>query len=142
VFKVLDHKLYPYIINAQWNNVEGEGITSITETKEYYGKDKDLSSGLPKDEGYGVTSHLGTSSEGNGSPMKTIASASLVGIPSIIFLLYKFTPIRTWIDPRIRTSKIELNNFFQGSNELQSHDYNLDTSYMDFKRFNIAYQSR
>ncbi|SCA83352.1 Plasmodium vivax Vir protein, putative, partial [Plasmodium vivax] len=106
------------------------------------GTDHDLPNELPGVEGDRFSSLLGTSSEGNGSPIKTITSASMVGIPSIIFLLYKFTPIRTWIDPRIRKTKNVLRNGVNESNELQSNDYNFDHADMDINRYNIAYQSR
>ncbi|CAI7718695.1 Plasmodium vivax Vir protein, putative [Plasmodium vivax] len=101
-----------------------------------------LSNGLPQGGDGMINQNLVTNSPENGSPTKTIASASLVGVPSIIFLLYKFSPIRTWLDPRIRKTKSELMNSAQGSNELQSHDYNFDTTNMDFNRFNVGYQSR
>ncbi|SCA59776.1 Plasmodium vivax Vir protein, putative [Plasmodium vivax] len=110
--------------------------------KEDYGAHGYLSSGLHEVEGDRVNSHLGTSSEGNGSHIKTITSASMVGVPSIIFLLYKFTPIRTWIDPRIRKTKNVLRKGVNESNELQSNDYNFDHADMDINRYNIAYQSR
>ncbi|KNA00990.1 hypothetical protein PVNG_03097 [Plasmodium vivax North Korean] len=110
--------------------------------KEDVGPHPYFSGGLPDGEGDKVTPHLGISSDGNGSPIKTITSASMVGIPSIIFLLYKFTPIRTWIDPRIRKTKDVLRNGVNESNELQSNDYNFDHADMDINRYNIAYQSR
>ncbi|VUZ93438.1 PIR protein [Plasmodium vivax] len=97
---------------------------------------------FPGPEGFMHTPGLDTGSEGNGNPIKTITSASLVGVPSIIFLLYKFSPVRTWLDPRIRKTKSDLRNSIQGSNELQSHDYNFDTTNIDFNRFNVGYQSR
>ncbi|SCA60327.1 Plasmodium vivax Vir protein, putative [Plasmodium vivax] len=96
----------------------------------------------PVPDSFMISTGLDTGSDGNGSSMKTITSASLVGVPSIIFLLYKFSPVRTWLDPRIRKTKSELMNSVQGSNELQSHDYNFDTTNMDFNRFNVGYQSR
>ncbi|VUZ93439.1 PIR protein [Plasmodium vivax] len=98
--------------------------------------------GLPIGEDGMINPILDYNSPDNGSPTKTIASASLVGVPSIIFLLYKFSPVRTWLDPRIRKTKSDLRNSIQGSNELQSHDYNFDTTNMDFNRFNVGYQSR
>ncbi|CAI7721711.1 PIR protein [Plasmodium vivax] len=101
-----------------------------------------LPNNLPGSEGFIPSPDLNTDIQGNGSSMKTITSASLVGVPSIIFLLYKFSPIRTWLDPRIRKTKSDLRNSVQGSNELQSHDYNFDTTNMDFNRFNVGYQSR
>ncbi|VUZ99700.1 PIR protein [Plasmodium vivax] len=97
---------------------------------------------LPVPEPSMISTGLDTGSDGNGSSMKTITSASLVGVPSIIFLLYKFSPVRTWLDPRIRKTKSDLRNSIQGSNELQSHDYNFDTTNMDFNRINVGYQSR
>ncbi|CAI7718373.1 PIR protein [Plasmodium vivax] len=101
-----------------------------------------LSETPPAPDGFMLNPGLDTGSEGNGNPIKTITSASLVGVPSIIFLLYKFSPVRTWLDPRIRKTKSDLRNSIQGSNELQSHDYNFDTTNMDFNRFNVGYQSR
>ncbi|CAI7723941.1 Plasmodium vivax Vir protein, putative [Plasmodium vivax] len=106
------------------------------------GSDHVLPDTFPGRDGFMLSPGSGTGSEGNGSPTKTIASASLVGVPSIIFLLYKFSPVRTWLDPRIRKTKSDLRNSIQGSNELQSHDYNFDTTNMDFNRFNVGYQSR
>ncbi|VUZ93657.1 PIR protein [Plasmodium vivax] len=106
------------------------------------GSDHVLPDTFPGRDAFMLSPGSGTGSEGNGSPTKTIASASLVGVPSIIFLLYKFSPIRTWLDPRIRKTKSDLRNSIQGSNELQSHDYNFDTTNMDFNRFNVGYQSR
>ncbi|KNA02181.1 hypothetical protein PVNG_06161 [Plasmodium vivax North Korean] len=44
---------------------------------------------FPGSDGFIHSPGLNTGTEGNGSPTKTIASASLVGVPSIIFLLYK-----------------------------------------------------
>ncbi|SCA60566.1 Plasmodium vivax Vir protein, putative [Plasmodium vivax] len=110
--------------------------------KEVHASREVSSNGLPIGENGMINPILDTNSPENGSPIKTITSASLVGIPSIIFLLYKFSPIRTWLDPRIRKTKSELMNSVQGSNELQSHDYNFDTTNMDFNRFNVGYQSR
>ncbi|KMZ89792.1 hypothetical protein PVMG_06060 [Plasmodium vivax Mauritania I] len=78
----------------------------------------------------------------NGRSNGTIISASGVGLTGFLFLLYKFTPIRTWIDPRIRKTKNELRNGVNQSNELQSHDYNFDHATMDINVYNIAYQSR
>ncbi|VUZ99815.1 PIR protein [Plasmodium vivax] len=101
-----------------------------------------LTNNLPGSEGFMPSPDLNTDIQGNGNPIKTITSASLVGVPSIIFLLYKFSPVRTWLDPRIRKTKSDLRNSIQGSNELQSHDYNFDTTNMDFNRFNVGYQSR
>ncbi|SCA60250.1 Plasmodium vivax Vir protein, putative [Plasmodium vivax] len=96
----------------------------------------------PVPDSFMISTGLNTGSDGNGSSMKTITSASLVGVPSIIFLLYKFSPVRTWLDPRIRKTKSDLRNSIQGSNELQSHDYNFHTTNMDFSRINVGYQSR
>ncbi|SCA83696.1 VIR protein [Plasmodium vivax] len=109
---------------------------------EDYGAHQDLPNELPVGEVDRFTSLLGTSSEGNESPIKTITSASFVGIPSIIFLLYKFTPLRTVLDPRIRKTKHMLKDGVQGSNELQSHDYDFYPPDEDINRYNIAYQSR
>ncbi|SCA59991.1 Plasmodium vivax Vir protein, putative [Plasmodium vivax] len=78
----------------------------------------------------------------NGNSNGTIISASGVGLTGFLFILYKFTPIRTWIDPRIRKTKKELRNGINESNELQSHDYNFHYADMDINRYNIAYQSR
>ncbi|KNA01607.1 hypothetical protein PVNG_05972 [Plasmodium vivax North Korean] len=48
---------------------------------------------FPGSDGFIHSPGLNTGTEGNGSPTKTIASASLVGIPSIMFLLYKVNKI-------------------------------------------------
>ncbi|KMZ76861.1 hypothetical protein PVIIG_06049 [Plasmodium vivax India VII] len=48
-----------------------------------------LSETPPAPDGFMLNPGLDTGSEGNGNPIKTITSASLVGVPSIIFLLYK-----------------------------------------------------
>ncbi|KMZ94972.1 hypothetical protein PVMG_05641 [Plasmodium vivax Mauritania I] len=48
-----------------------------------------LPNSLNEDNGIMVTTLSDSGSSGNGSPIKTITSASMVGIPSIIFLLYK-----------------------------------------------------
>ncbi|KMZ96056.1 hypothetical protein PVNG_05945 [Plasmodium vivax North Korean] len=55
-----------------------------------------------------------------------------------VYFLYKnqFSPIRTWLDPRIRKTKSNLKNSVQGSDEAQQHDYNFDTTNMDFNRYN------
>ncbi|VUZ93679.1 PIR protein [Plasmodium vivax] len=95
----------------------------------------------------GAREHLfnpdsGSNSVENGNPMRTIASASLVGIPSIVFLLYKFTPFRALVDPHIRKTKKMLMNPVNDNNEFQSHDYNFNETNMDFNRYNIAYESR
>ncbi|KMZ76898.1 hypothetical protein PVIIG_05826 [Plasmodium vivax India VII] len=78
----------------------------------------------------------------NGNSNGTIISASGVRLTGFLFLLYKFTPIRTWIDPRIRKTKKDLRSGVNESNELQPHDYNFDHADMDINRYNIAYQSR
>ncbi|SCA60727.1 VIR protein [Plasmodium vivax] len=106
------------------------------------GSDHVLPDTFPGRDAFMLSPGSGTGSEGNGSPTKTIASASLVGVPSIIFLLYKFSPIRTWLDPRIRKTKSELKNSIQGSDEVQPHGYNFDITNMDFNRYNVGYQSR
>ncbi|VUZ95007.1 PIR protein [Plasmodium vivax] len=72
----------------------------------------------------------------------TIISASSVGTIGFLFLVYKFTPLRSMLDPRIRNTKKNLINGVQGSNELKSQDYDLDSTVMDFNRYNIGYQSR
>ncbi|KMZ77157.1 hypothetical protein PVIIG_05633 [Plasmodium vivax India VII] len=130
-----------------------------------------LSNGLPQGGDGMINQNLVTNSPENGSPTKTIASASLlirhlfliiniryhlfnfITVYSFlititmfinVYFLYKnqFSPIRTWLDPRIRKTKSDLKNSVQGSNELQSHDYNFDTTNIDFNRFNVGYQSR
>ncbi|KMZ96036.1 hypothetical protein PVNG_06601 [Plasmodium vivax North Korean] len=68
---------------------EGDHATFLPLQKEAHAAHQDLPNELPVGEGDRVTSILGNSSEGSGSPIKTITSASMVGIPSIIFLLYK-----------------------------------------------------
>ncbi|KMZ88735.1 hypothetical protein PVBG_05681 [Plasmodium vivax Brazil I] len=98
--------------------------------KEGYAAHDVSSTELPIGEDGMTNTILGTNPPDNGSPMKTVASATL------------FSPVRTWIDPRIRKTKRELKNSVQGSNELQSYDYNFDTTNMDFNRFNVGYQSR
>ncbi|SCA83770.1 Plasmodium vivax Vir protein, putative [Plasmodium vivax] len=72
----------------------------------------------------------------------TIISASCVGLTGFLFLLYKFTPLRSMLDPRIRKSKKMLKDGVQGSNELQSHDYDFYPPVVDTNKYNISYQSR
>ncbi|SCA59775.1 VIR protein [Plasmodium vivax] len=103
---------------------------------------QDLSNRFHEGGGNMLIPDLGTNSAETGSPMRTIASASLVGIPSIVFLLYKFTPFRALVDPHIRKTKKMLMNPVNDNNEFQSHDYNFNETNMDFNRYNIAYESR
>ncbi|SCA60862.1 Plasmodium vivax Vir protein, putative [Plasmodium vivax] len=86
--------------------------------------------------------NLGTDSTDNKSSTGSIVSASSLGIIGISFLLYKFTPFRSWIDPRIRKTKDNLINQNQVYNELQYHEHNYDPTDMDFNRYNIAYQPK
>ncbi|KMZ95668.1 hypothetical protein PVMG_05812 [Plasmodium vivax Mauritania I] len=90
----------------------------------------------------GVSDNSVTDSADDGKSTGTIISASSVGTVGFLFLLYKFTPLRSMLDPRIRNTKKNLINRVQGSNELQSQNFDFDPTDMDFNRYNIGYQSR
>ncbi|SCA60114.1 Plasmodium vivax Vir protein, putative [Plasmodium vivax] len=122
---------------------ENEGMKDNERDRERRGSpDNDLSRKSYEGDIGEADSHSIPDSTENGNSNGTIISASGVGLTGFLFLLYKFTPIRTWIDPRIRKTKKELRNGINESNELQSHDYNFHYADMDINRYNIAYQSR
>ncbi|SCA60341.1 Plasmodium vivax Vir protein, putative [Plasmodium vivax] len=89
----------------------------------------------------GVTDLLAPDSSYDGKSTGTIISASSVGTVGFLFLLYKFTPLRSMLDPRIRKTRNNLMNGVQGSHELQSQDYDLYSQDAPFNRYNIGYQS-
>ncbi|SCA60575.1 Plasmodium vivax Vir protein, putative [Plasmodium vivax] len=89
----------------------------------------------------GVTEHSVPDSSKDGKSTGTIISASSVGTVGFLFLLYKFTPLRSMLDPRIRKTRNNLMNGVQGSHELQSQDYDLYSQDAPFNRYNIGYQS-
>ncbi|SCA59952.1 Plasmodium vivax Vir protein, putative [Plasmodium vivax] len=103
---------------------------------------QDLSIGNP--EGYTDVNNVQSlnDSPDNVKSSGTIISASSVGTIGFLFLLYKFTPLRSMIDPRIRNTKNNLINGVQGGNELQSQNIGFYPTDMDFNRYNIGYQSR
>ncbi|SCA83570.1 Plasmodium vivax Vir protein, putative [Plasmodium vivax] len=99
----------------------------------------DRSSGFSEDR---VDAPPDNSSGSNGSSNGTIIPISLVGTFCSLFLLYKFTPIRSMIDPRIRKTKKTLENPMQRSDELNPHDHNDYFTIVDINRYNVGYQSR
>ncbi|CAI7723147.1 PIR protein [Plasmodium vivax] len=103
---------------------------------------KDLSMRIP--EGGTLVDNLPSISNSTDNPRSngTIISASCVGLTGFLFLLYKFTHLRTVLDPRIRKTKNMLKDGVQGSNELLLQDYNLFPPDVDTNKYNIAYQSR
>ncbi|SCA83665.1 VIR protein [Plasmodium vivax] len=103
---------------------------------------QDLSSGVYGADTDGSNVQSINDSSDNVKSNGTIISASSVGTIGFLFLLYKFTPLRSVLDPRIRKTKSNLKNGVQGSNELQSQEYNFDPTDMDFNRYNIGYQSK
>ncbi|CAG9472700.1 unnamed protein product [Plasmodium vivax] len=88
-----------------------------------------------------VTEHSVTDSSNDGKSTGTIITTSSVGTVGFLFLIYKFTPLRSMLDPRIRKTRNNLMNGVQGSNELQSQDYHFYPQDAPFNRYNIGYQS-
>ncbi|SCA59817.1 Plasmodium vivax Vir protein, putative [Plasmodium vivax] len=103
---------------------------------------QDLPQGPTEDNTHGVSDNSITDSADESKSTGTIISASSVGTVGFLFLLYKFTPLRSMLDPRIRNTKKNLINGVQGSNELQSQNFDFDPTDMDFNRYSIGYQSR
>lgn len=94
---------------------------------------------VPEENPGDATAHSVHDSSDEGRSKGTVISASCVGLTGFLFLLYKFTPLRSILDPRIRNTKKNLMNEVQRSNELQSLDYNFDPTTMDVNRYNIGY---
>ncbi|KMZ90577.1 variable surface protein Vir21 [Plasmodium vivax Mauritania I] len=85
--------------------------------------------------------HSSPTSEGTSRKTSTVASVSSVGIGFTLFLLYKFTPVGSFLYPRVQNIKNKINNLIGGQTEVQQDAYNFYPTHMDNNRFNIAYQS-
>ncbi|VUZ99876.1 PIR protein [Plasmodium vivax] len=112
----------------------------LTSTSPEVTLDQDLQTGHDQN-AEGDTDLLVPDSSNDGKSTGTIISTSSVGTVGFLFLLYKFTPLRSMLDPRIRKTRNNLMNGVQGSNELQSQDYDFYPQDAPFNRYNIGYQS-
>ncbi|GAB69473.1 CYIR protein [Plasmodium cynomolgi strain B] len=65
-----------------------------------------------------------------------------IGVATISYLLYKFTPVGSLLYPRVQKIKNTIQNIIRGRNEVKQDIYNFYPPYMDINRFNIEYQSR
>ncbi|EDL47205.1 variable surface protein Vir21, putative [Plasmodium vivax] len=81
-------------------------------------------------------------SEDTSRKTSTVASVSSVGIGCTLYLLYKFTPVGSFLYPRVQNIKNKINNLIGGQTEVQQDAYNFYPTHMDMNRINIAYQSR
>ncbi|SBT58314.1 PIR Superfamily Protein [Plasmodium ovale wallikeri] len=76
-----------------------------------------------------------------GSSMATVLPVSFVGTFSVLFLLYKFTPFRSFLYPQIQKMNNLWKNEDQETEELLINNY--ETEYFDSenKEYNITYHS-
>ncbi|SBT55730.1 PIR Superfamily Protein [Plasmodium ovale wallikeri] len=76
-----------------------------------------------------------------GSSMATVLPVSFVGTFSVLFLLYKFTPFRSFLNPQIQRMKSLWKNEDQEANELLINNYETEDSDTENKEYNITYHS-
>ncbi|SBT55114.1 PIR Superfamily Protein [Plasmodium ovale wallikeri] len=76
------------------------------------------------------------------SAISAAVSFSCVGIFVILFLLYKFTPIISYLQPWMRRSKRMIKNVNGEFNPLLSHESEMEQKYLDNYEYNIIYQSQ
>ncbi|CAG9480126.1 unnamed protein product [Plasmodium vivax] len=133
----------PPIPNRSFMSSE-DGLPNIPPFSSFRSKDdalgQDLQPGHDQN-AEGDTDLLVLDSSDDGKSTGTIISTSSVGTVGFLFLLYKFTPLRSMLDPRIRKTRNNLMNGVQGTNELQSQDYDFYPQDAPFNRYNIGYQS-
>ncbi|SBT73282.1 PIR protein [Plasmodium ovale] len=76
-----------------------------------------------------------------GSSMATVLPVSFVGTFSVLFLLYKFTPFRSFLNPQIQRMKNLWKNEDQETKELLINNYETEDFDSENKEYNITYHS-
>ncbi|SBT54340.1 PIR Superfamily Protein [Plasmodium ovale wallikeri] len=76
-----------------------------------------------------------------GSSMATVLPVSFVGTFSVLFLLYKFTPFRSFLNPQIQRMKNLWKNEDQETEELLINNYETEDFDSENKEYNITYHS-
>ncbi|SBT73171.1 PIR protein [Plasmodium ovale] len=76
-----------------------------------------------------------------GSSMATVLPVSFVGTFSVLFLLYKFTPFRSFLHPQIQRMNNLWKNEDQETEELLINNYETEDFDSENKEYNITYHS-
>ncbi|SBT57279.1 PIR Superfamily Protein [Plasmodium ovale wallikeri] len=96
---------------------------------------------LPESEGAEVDSQTTEDSGLTGSSMATVLPVSFVGTFSVLFLLYKFTPFRSFLHPQIQRMNNLWKNEDQETEELLINNYETEDFDSENKEYNITYHS-
>ncbi|SBT74207.1 PIR protein [Plasmodium ovale] len=75
------------------------------------------------------------------SSMATVLPVSFVGTFSVLFLLYKFTPFRSFLNPQIQRMKSLWKSEDQETKELLINNYETEDYDSENKEYNITYHS-
>ncbi|SBT54832.1 PIR Superfamily Protein [Plasmodium ovale wallikeri] len=76
-----------------------------------------------------------------GNSMATVLPVSFVGTFSVLFLLYKFTPFRSFLHPQIQRMNNLWKNEDQETEELLINNYETEDFDSENKEYNITYHS-
>ncbi|SBT57666.1 PIR Superfamily Protein [Plasmodium ovale wallikeri] len=96
---------------------------------------------IPQDEDAEVYSQTAQDPGLTGSSMATVLPVSFVGTFSVLFLLYKFTPFRSFLNPQIQRMKSLWKSEDQETKELLINNYETEDSDTENKEYNITYHS-
>ncbi|SBT72746.1 Plasmodium vivax Vir protein, putative [Plasmodium ovale] len=96
---------------------------------------------LPESEDAEVDSQTTEDSGLTGSSMATVLPVSFVGTFSVLFLLYKFTPFRSFLHPQIQRMNNLWKNEDQETEELLINNYETEDFDSENKEYNITYHS-
>ncbi|SBT73147.1 Plasmodium vivax Vir protein, putative [Plasmodium ovale] len=96
---------------------------------------------LPESEDAEVDSQTAQDPGLTGSSMATVLPVSFVGTFSVLFLLYKFTPFRSFLNPQIQRMKSLWKNEDQETEELLINNYETEDFDSENKEYNITYHS-
>ncbi|SBT58069.1 PIR Superfamily Protein [Plasmodium ovale wallikeri] len=96
---------------------------------------------LPVAEGTEVGSQTTENPGLTGSSMATVLPVSFVGTFSVLFLLYKFTPFRSFLNPQIQRMKSLWKSEDQETKELLINNYETEDYDSENKEYNITYHS-